>query len=111
MQPILIHCTQGKDRTGLIICLALLILQVPVDAITHDYLLSEDGLATEREARLEEIASIGLGEEFAGCPANWVEEIAHHLTNTYGGISEYAKSIGILQSEEDALVKQMSVRC
>lgn len=108
-QPTLIHCTQGKDRTGLMIALSLLLLRVPVDAITYDYLLSVPGLVEERESRLMEIASIGLGEEFAGCPENWVEEMVKHLDEKYGGIDRYCRSIGFSAGEEKELVDGLSV--
>jgi hypothetical protein len=38
------------------------------EEIKRDYLASEQGLAADREDRIKAIASIGLGEEFAGCP-------------------------------------------
>jgi protein-tyrosine phosphatase len=93
----------------MIVCLCLLILQVPVIAIAHDYLLSEDELVVERESRLQEIASIGLGEDFAGCPENWVEEMVSHIDGAYGGISDYLRSIGFQQQDEEVLVRTMSV--
>ncbi|KAG9234184.1 tyrosine/serine protein phosphatase-like protein [Amylocarpus encephaloides] len=106
--PVLVHCTQGKDRTGLVICLALLLLGVPVDAIVHDYLLSEEELVPEYESRLEEIRSIGLGEEFAGCPADWVQEMVSHLDIKHGGARGYAKSIGFQELDQEALVERMA---
>ena len=67
--PVLVHCTQGKDRTGLIVLLVLLLLNAPNEAIEKDYRLSESELQPEREERLKEITSIGLPESFADCPA------------------------------------------
>lgn len=67
--PTLVHCTQGKDRTGLVILLILLLLEVPLDAISADYMASERELESEKQERMKEITEIGLGEEFAGCPA------------------------------------------
>lgn len=66
--PTLIHCTQGKDRTGLVILLVLLLLEVPSQAISTDYVASEGELESEKIERMKEITEIGLGEEFASCP-------------------------------------------
>merc|ERR1712070_971850 len=62
--PLLIHCTQGKDRTGLNILLVLMLLGVPIDAINEDYMLSEKELAPEKEEKVREIMSIGLPASF-----------------------------------------------
>jgi protein-tyrosine phosphatase len=39
--PMVIHCTAGKDRTGLVSALLLLTLGVPLDVVHHDYALTE----------------------------------------------------------------------
>lgn len=93
--PILVHCTQGKDRTGLIICLLLLLLDVPVDAVTYDYTLSEAGLLPEREEKMVEIREIGLTEEFASAPREWIVKMHEYLGEKYGGTREYLEAIGV----------------
>lgn len=103
--PILIHCTQGKDRTGLIIALVLLLLKVPVDAIQRDYVMSEAELEPERESRLVEIRSIGLTEDFARCPNNWIEKMEGHLGEKHGGVREYCRSIGFSEADEQKLIE------
>lgn len=40
--PILVHCAAGQDRTGIAIALLLSLLDVPIDTITEDYLLTND---------------------------------------------------------------------
>jgi protein-tyrosine phosphatase len=35
--PLLIHCTAGKDRTGVVIAILLLLLEVPLETILDDY--------------------------------------------------------------------------
>ena len=101
--PTLIHCTQGKDRTGLVVILLLLLLNVPLRPISADYMASENELESERESRMEEIRRVGLGEEFAGCPAGFVKEIANHLQHVYGGVSGYLRHIGVDESTENKI--------
>lgn len=99
--PTLIHCTQGKDRTGLVVILLLLLLNVPLGAISADYTASEDELESERESRMDEIRRVGLGEEFAACPASFVQEIAGHLQDVYGGVQGYLRRIGVDDRTQD----------
>lgn len=39
--PVFIHCTSGKDRTGVVIAALLTLLDIPQDIIIEEYLLSE----------------------------------------------------------------------
>ncbi|MBH1965446.1 MAG: tyrosine-protein phosphatase [Comamonadaceae bacterium] len=41
-QPLVFHCTAGKDRTGFAAALILLALGVPRDVVMQDYLLTND---------------------------------------------------------------------
>ena len=54
--PVLVHCHAGKDRTGVIVALALRLAGVGVDAIADDYALSgvqlADMLARDRVTAL-----------------------------------------------------------
>ncbi|KAI0544112.1 protein-tyrosine phosphatase-like protein [Xylaria curta] len=92
--PTLVHCTQGKDRTGMIIALALLILRVPTDAIEHDYLLSQPGLDPERQERVAEMVQIGLTPAWGDCPPDLIQRVRGHLDVRYGGVEGYLDSIG-----------------
>jgi len=100
---ILAHCTQGKDRTGLVIALILFLLDIPISAISFDYIASEEELLPERESRLKEIRSIGLTEDFAGCPKDWIEKMQEHLNDKYGGIEKYCESTGFGKMEQEKL--------
>ncbi|KAH8731298.1 protein-tyrosine phosphatase-like protein [Phaeosphaeriaceae sp. PMI808] len=93
--PVLVHCTQGKDRTGLVVMLVLFLLGVDETVIDKDYRLSESELAPEKEARLEEIRSIGLTEQFAVCPPDVVSSVHLHITEKYGNTWKYLEAAGV----------------
>lgn len=63
--PIHVHCTQGKDRTGMVCMLLLGIAGVPEDVIVTDYARTEEGLAPVLPQMIKEMAKSGLSEEFA----------------------------------------------
>lgn len=104
--PVLVHCTQGKDRTGLIVTLVLLLCGVDIDAISDDYRMSEAELKPEFEDRMKEIASIGLDESFAGCPKSFVCDIAQFIQEEFGGVERYLSSIGVQQQQISQIRKQ-----
>ncbi len=108
--PTLVHCTQGKDRTGLVIMLVLLLLEIPLDSISADYLASERELESEKVARMKEITEIGLGEEFAGCPAGFAGEVQGHIKEKYGGLSEYMKRIGVDEGMQTRIRENLLVK-
>ncbi len=51
-RPALVHCTAGKDRTGLAAAIMLWILGVPTSTIFHDYMLTNDYNARSNERML-----------------------------------------------------------
>lgn len=97
--PILYHCTQGKDRTGLLITLILLICGVPVDAIEYDYELSDEKLVEERGDRLAEIREMGLSDEFGRTVTGFVKGVKGHLEEKYGGLEKYLDLHGFGEGE------------
>ncbi|KAG8999172.1 hypothetical protein FRB94_006413 [Tulasnella sp. JGI-2019a] len=106
--PILVHCTQGKDRTGLVVLLVLLLLNVPEEAIDRDYMLSEKELLVEKESRMEEIRRIGLTEEFAGCPPDCIKRVSEHITSRYGSVSEYLLLAGVTEEMQQKVARILS---
>lgn len=48
-KPLIVHCTAGKDRTGVICALILSLCGVPDDVVAYEYSLTEKGLAEFKE--------------------------------------------------------------
>jgi protein-tyrosine phosphatase len=62
--PALVHCSAGKDRTGIVIALVLATLGVPDQVIAADYALSSIYLDPDRTPAIGQLqASTGLGDE------------------------------------------------
>jgi len=107
--PVLVHCTQGKDRTGLIVLLVCLLCGADERAIERDYIVSEGELEVEKEGRLKEIHSIGLTDEFAGCPSDWTHKMIVHINEQYGGVEKYLLRCGVMRDTQ-AKVKAILVK-
>lgn len=56
--PVYVHCTSGKDRTGVVVAATLLALGAPADIICEEYLLSQGDV----DARLMCQAIEGIGD-------------------------------------------------
>ncbi|KJX93703.1 tyrosine/serine protein phosphatase [Zymoseptoria brevis] len=104
--PVLVHCTQGKDRTGMVVLLVALLLDVGMEELKRDYLMSREGLQGDREERVKAVREMGLTDEFAGCEEGLVEEIVRELREKYGGVEKYLEGCGITR-EKQGTVKEI----
>lgn len=69
--------------------------------------MSEEKLLPERESRLKEIHEIGLSDDFAGCPVDFIEKTYEYLEKSYGGVGNYLTTIGFTEDERTALVREL----
>ncbi|KAL4930615.1 putative tyrosine/serine protein phosphatase [Aspergillus undulatus] len=108
----LIHCTQGKDRTGLIILLSLLLAGVvDGDVIASDYVLSEKDLenepSEEKEERMREIKALGLNEEYARCPKDFTQRVTGFLGERYGSVRAYLDFVGVEEGTVERVQRRL----
>ncbi len=106
--PALIHCTAGKDRTGIIIALLLGTAGVPTATIAADYALTEQYLVGEWMEERKQIiaASGGNWEQFStllSSPEELMLQTLAAIESHYGGIVPYLLTIGVPQEQLDAV--------
>ncbi|EME51957.1 tyrosine-protein phosphatase [Amycolatopsis decaplanina] len=63
--PLAVHCSAGRDRTGVLVALALSVADVPPASIAADYALTE------------------------GCSGDTILRTLSHLENRHGGVHAY----------------------
>ena len=99
-RPVVIHCTAGKDRTGIVIALLLALLGVEYDAIVADYHVTAANMGPiyERIRAAQVFQDNGL----ASAPTWIVEahpetmrEFLQHLSDHYGGAEAYVLAKGM----------------
>lgn len=65
--PILIHCKRGRDRTGVVVAVMLMVFGVPIDAIREEFLLTDDARREDLQRTFDGIkARGGIDRYFEG---------------------------------------------
>jgi hypothetical protein len=97
--PILVHCTQGKDRTGLVIAIVLSLCDVPRPLIIQDYVKTQQGLEAQRDIMVQEMAKTGLDPTFSDAPEEVIVDALDYLDKRYGGAEGYVKKHDLRDDE------------
>jgi protein-tyrosine phosphatase len=98
--PALVHCSAGKDRTGVVIALILAVLGVPDEIIAADYALSATYLNPELTPAIGQLrASTGLGEELTSevleSPPELILGTLERVTEAAGSAEGYLRAHGL----------------
>jgi protein-tyrosine phosphatase len=106
--PALVHCSAGKDRTGIVIALVLALLGVPDEVIAADYAFSSVCLDPDLTPAIGQlIASTGLEEdrtrELLSSPPGLILDVLAHVRATSGSVSGYLADNGLTLAELAAL--------
>lgn len=108
-EPTLVHCTVGKDRTGVTIALALSAVGADRDAVVADYALTASQLPEERNRRIARYFrsqmsdarnAIQLATE---SPAPVMAALLTEIDERHGSAANYLQSAGLTDAELDAL--------
>ncbi|MGO8956457.1 MAG: tyrosine-protein phosphatase [Streptosporangiaceae bacterium] len=98
--PALVHCSAGKDRTGIVIALILAVLGVPDEVIAADYGLSGGYLDQENTPAIGQVqSSSGLGEkltnELLASPPQLMAGVLAQVRASWGSVDDYLLSHGL----------------
>lgn len=107
--PTLVHCTVGKDRTGVTVALALAAVDADRDAIIADYALTESQLPPERSRNIvaylrsqhpEAVHAVALATQ---SPAPVMRTMLEGVDARWGSAAEYLRDNGMTDAELAAL--------
>ena len=104
--PVLVHCTAGKDRTGVTTAFLLSILGVHRDVIDADYLLTNRDVARQvafldEQGLLPEGLSRADMMHAAGVPETAMSDFLDGLDERHGGALAYLRSVGVTDEHFD----------
>lgn len=97
--PVLVHCMHGKDRTGLLIMLLLLLCGIEPQAALLDYAQSEVELRTARDSKRFNLASHLTTDPVLASSSEVMQSTMDYMNQKYGSAAGYVKLIGITDSE------------
>ncbi|MGN7964752.1 tyrosine-protein phosphatase [Microbacterium sp. 22179] len=108
-EPTLVHCTVGKDRTGVTVALALSAVGADREAVIEDYALTESQLPPERNRRIaayltelhpEAVNAVALATQ---SPAPVMRRLLEMVDERWGSAADYLRAQGMTDAELAAL--------
>lgn len=108
----LVHCTAGKDRTGIIVALLLDLVGVDRETIVHDYALTDVYLEPLRDSFREFARNNGLDmehyEHMISCHPDYIRTFLDHLHGKYGGAHAYLLQAGMTAAQLGRIKEELT---
>ncbi len=101
-----VHCTAGKDRTGVIVALLLDLCGVNRNAILEDYAVSERLLEPNLDTllgHLEQVIGRPEREEYLMSEKRSMERTLAHIDSVYGSSVRYLHTVGLSNSNAKSI--------
>lgn len=101
--PVLWHCRQGKDRTGIAAILLLTALGVSREACIQEYLLTNEHMLPRYKMYLTmetETWKRDMMKLISFVREDWLDEYLHIVDERFGGLERYLRDV-LLVSDED----------
>jgi len=107
---VVVHCAGGKDRTGLVIAMALTVAGVDRDMIAADYAATELRLREFNEQYLAGITDERRREQIRTLQATKPEtmiDTLDHVDATHGGVAAYLAKGGFDATSQETLRRRL----
>lgn len=116
-KAVLFHCSAGKDRTGVLGAVLLLLLGVDAERVAEEYALTDLGLMEQRPAFVERLLAHPAMEGSREAVGNMVSAKKENMAATiemldseFGGAEQYVKEkVGLREDEVEALKTNLLV--
>jgi protein-tyrosine phosphatase len=110
--PLVFHCTGGKDRAGVCAALILLSLGVSEETVIYDHSLSNEFLADILPKLYSYFSSFGIEKEnllpYLTAPRSAIIALLDHIRVTYGSAVDYLNNkAGVSQKKLDQLKQKL----
>ena len=99
---VLVHCFARKDRTGIVVALALTLAGVARETIAADYALSDSYLQPLYDELLAVIDDPAERKRRAlqyRSPPESILAVLDHLDVRYGGVATYLRAAGVMEEQ------------
>lgn len=113
---VVVHCTAGKDRTGIVIALALIVAGVDRQTVVEDYALTQSHLEGEWAQKMSSYAEKNgldvtprLREIMVGSPPAAMVALLDLIDERFGSVLEYLTSAGMGEGEIAQLRRSLVV--
>ena len=113
--PALVHCSAGKDRTGMVTAIVLELAGVADELIAEDYHLTASYLALEFTQAVEQLkAATGLGQRLdqhaLACPPDLILRALARMRQAHGSVEGFLLAHGLAPEAVAALREAMVER-
>lgn len=107
---VVVQCAAGKDRTGIVVALALALAGVEPEWIAWDYELTDERLRRHYDAMLAGVVSEeerARWRSMRHARAETMHRMLHHLDDSYGGAAGYLTVGGLTDDQATALIARL----